>query len=289
MVYIGFAVLFLLITVIAVAVGVVTKNSVSYLVAVGAFVVLLVVTGFNSVTSVGARNVGIQTAFGRYQGNLDNGLQIIAPWSEHEDFSTQVQFLDLDGEKWEDGAPVTFEGGGRGAIFATPRWRINEDSAGDLWKKYKNFDNVRDQLVLSSAKDSFRAVVKDYTPNEALTQTRAIAQKVKEDLAQNLADDGILIDSVSIRDVKLDDRSQASLDKIVQANNDIERAKAEQERAKIDSETAKLREKTGSLKPEALQRYCLDVVNNWDVKKNGSLPAGFNCNGGSVPFTVTNK
>lgn len=286
--YIVIAAILLLVLAGAIVFAKFARNKVGYAVAVGAGVLLIIVTAFNSVTSVGARNVGIQTAFGRYQGTLDNGLQIVAPWSEHEDFSTQVQFLDLDGAKWTDGAPVTFKGGGSGAIFATPRWRINENSAGDLWKKYKNFDNVRDQLVLSSAKDSFRAVVKDYTPNEALTMTREIASKVKADLAANLADDGILIDSVSIRDVKLDERSQASLDKIVQANNDIERAKAEQQRAKIDSETAKLREKTGSLKPEALQRYCLDVVNNWDVKKNGSLPAGFNCNS-QIPFTVTDK
>ncbi|QQV92485.1 band-7-like membrane protein [Streptomyces phage MeganTheeKilla] len=291
--YIVFASIFVLIGLIALGVGFAARNEPgvrrgAFGVTAGMFVLLLVVTAFNSVTSVGARNVGIQTAFGRYQGTLDNGLQIIAPWSEHEDFSTQIQYLDLDGEKDSDGAEVTFAGGGRGVVMATPRWYINEKDAGQLWKKYKNFDNVRDQLVRSSAKASFRDVVKDYAPNEALVQTGKIANEVKANLQASLADDGVKIDSISIRTIRLDGRSQQSLDKIVQANNDIERAKAEQERAKIDAETAKIREKTGALKPEALQRYCLDVVNNWDVKKNGSLPAGFNCNS-SVPFTVTNK
>ncbi|AZU97195.1 band-7-like membrane protein [Streptomyces phage Emma1919] len=291
--YIVFASIFVLIGLIALGVGFAARNEPgvrrgAFGVTAGMFVLLLVVTAFNSVTSVGARNVGIQTAFGRYQGTLDNGLQIIAPWSEHEDFSTQIQYLDLDGDKDSDGAEVTFAGGGRGVVMATPRWYINEKDAGQLWKKYKNFDNVRDQLVQSSAKASFRDVVKDYAPNEALVQTGKIANEVKANLEASLADDGVKIDSISIRTIRLDGRSQQSLDKIVQANNDIERAKAEQERAKIDAETAKIREKTGALKPEALQRYCLDVVNNWDVKKNGSLPAGFNCNS-SVPFTVTNK
>ncbi|WMI33515.1 band-7-like membrane protein [Streptomyces phage Kenrey] len=291
--YIVFASIFVLIGLIALGVGFAARNEPgvrrgAFGVTAGMFVLLLVVTAFNSVTSVGARNVGIQTAFGRYQGTLDNGLQIIAPWSEHEDFSTQIQYLDLDGEKDSDGAEVTFAGGGRGVVMATPRWYIDEQDAGQLWKKYKNFDNVRDQLVQSSAKASFRDVVKDYAPNEALVQTGKIADEVKANLQASLADDGVKIDSISIRTIRLDGRSQQSLDKIVQANNDIERAKAEQERAKIDAETAKIREKTGALKPEALQRYCLDVVNNWDVKKNGSLPAGFNCNS-SVPFTVTNK
>ncbi|QBP30922.1 band-7-like membrane protein [Streptomyces phage EGole] len=289
MTYLVIAGLLLLVLLVAVAFSAVTKQKGGYLVAVGVGLLLAVFTLFNSVTSVGARNVGIQTAFGRYQGNLDNGLQVIAPWSEHEDFSTQVQYLDLDGEKWDEGATVTFDGGGRGVVYATPRWRINEGMAGELWKKYKNFDNVRDQLVKSSAKDSFRAVLTEYTPNDARTKVREVAAKVQSDLASSLKDDGIIIDSISIKDIKLDDRTQSSLDKIVQANNDIERSKSEQERAKIDAETAKIREKTGALKPEALQRYCLEVVNNWDVKKNGNLPAGFNCNGSNVPFTVTNK
>ena len=92
-----------------------------------------------------------------------------------------------------------------------------------------------------------------------------------------------------MKGISLDDRSQASLDKIVTANNDIERAKAEQLRAKIDAETAKIREQGGSLAPAALQRYCLEVVNNWNVNQNGPLPAGFTCGGGANPFVITNK
>jgi regulator of protease activity HflC (stomatin/prohibitin superfamily) len=291
--YIVFASIFVLIGLIALGVGFAARNEPgvrrgAFGVTAGMVVLLLVVTAFNSVTSVGARNVGIQTAFGRYQGTLDNGLQIIAPWSEHEDFSTQIQYLDLDGDKDSDGAEVTFAGGGRGVVMATPRWYIDEKDAGQLWKKYKNFDNVRDQLVQSSAKASFRDVVKDYAPNEALVQTGKIADEVKTNLEAALADDGVKIDSISIRTIRLDERSQQSLDKIVQANNDIERAKAEQERAKIDAETLKIREKAGTLSQYGQSDKCLTMMDKWDVKKNGPLPAGFNCNSG-VPFTVTNK
>jgi regulator of protease activity HflC (stomatin/prohibitin superfamily) len=255
--------------------------------AVAATVVLAILSVGFSVTTVGARSVGIQTAFGKYQNTLDNGLQFVAPWSSVEEFSKQVQYLDLDGNN--DAVKVTFKGGGGGTVDATPRWRINEDSAENLWKKYKTFDNVRDQLVNSSAKDSIRVVVSKYTPNEARDgeNLRPIAEAVKADLNKSLADDGIVIDSVSIKGINLDARSQASLDKIVAANNDIERARAEQERAKIDAETAKIREASGSLSDEALRRYCLEVVNSWDVKKNGNLPAGWTCSDSSSPFVVT--
>lgn len=58
-------------------------------------------------------------------------------------------------------------------------------------------------------------------------------------------------------------------------------ARAEQERARIDNETAKLREQSGALSPAANQRFCLDIVNAWDVSKNGPLPATFNCGMGN--------
>lgn len=292
--YIGFASFFVLVALVSLGVGLSAKNERgvrkgAYGVTAAMVLLLVIVTAFNSVTKVDARNVGIQTAFGRYQGQLDNGLQIIAPWSEHEDFSTMIQYLDLDGDKWADGAPVTFAGGGRGVVYATPRWYIDKEDAGELWKKYKTLDNVSERLVRSSVKDSFRAVMTEYTPNDARANVREITQKVEADLTQTLQDDGIKISSISIRDIQLDDRTQASLDKIVQANNDIERAKAEQERAKIDAETLKIKQKAGNLTEGGLTDKCLTVMDKWDVKKNGNLPAGFSCNGVGVPFTVTNK
>jgi len=261
-------------------------------VAGGSLAVLVIFSLALSITTVNARAVGIQTAFGKYQDTLDNGLQLTAPWSEVEQFSTQVQYLDLDdtdGDK--DAVTVTFKGGGSGTVSLTPRWRIDENGAENLWKKYRTFDKVRDQLVNSSAKDSVRVVVSKYTPNEARDgeNLRPIAEAIQADLAKSLKDDGVIIDSVSVKNVALDSKTQASLDKIVQANNDIERAKAEQERAKIDAETAKIRERGGSLSPEALTRYYLEVVNSWDKNKNGNLPAGFTCTGSGAPFVVTNK
>ncbi|AYB70975.1 band-7-like membrane protein [Streptomyces phage Yaboi] len=287
--YLIFAVIFTLLTVGGIGLYLFTKDKGSLLVGAVGGMVLIGGSFLWSITVVDSRSVGIQTSFNRYQGTLDSGFQLTAPWSEHEDFTTRIQYLDLDGEKWEDGAPVTFKGGGRGVVFATPRWKIDEESAGKLWNKYKTFDNVRDQLVRSSVKDSFRAVLTDYTPNEARENVREITREVEKDLATTLTDDGIKIDSISIKDIKLDERTQSSLDKIVQANNDIERARAEQERAKIDAETLKIKEKAGNLTEGGLMDKCLTMMDKWDVKKNGNLPAGFSCNGSGAPFTVTNK
>lgn len=251
-------------------------------VAAGALLLFGVLTVACAATTVAPRSVGIQTAFGRYQDTLQPGLQWTAPWSSVEEFSTQVQPLDLNGAN-KSSVDVNYKGGGKGNVDAVVRWRIDEKNAEALWRKYRTFDNVRDQLVTSSAKDSVRVVTGNYLPNDARAgeNLRKITADVMGDLANTLRFDGIRIDSVSTTGVFLDPATQQSLERIITANNEIEKAKADKTRAGIENETAKLRQQSGALSKQALERYCYDVTNNWDVNKNGPLPATWNCGGGS--------
>lgn len=255
--------------------------------------VLMIVTAAFSATTVSARAVGIQTSFGRYQGTLPNGFHMTAPWSGVEEFSTQVQWLELNGAKDNNvgGTQVNYQGGGKGVVDATIRWRINPDNADDLWRKYRTFEAVRDQLVQSASRDSIRVIVGAYAPNDARAgeNLRKITGAVQTDLGGQLKDDGIQIDSVSVTGVFLDDVTQRSIEQIVQAENAVKKAEADKQRAIIDNETANLRAKSASLGAGALQRYCLDVTNSWDQSKNGPLPATWNCFAAQQPSVVVGR
>lgn len=239
---------------------------------------LVVFTLFCSITTVDARAVGIQTGFGRYYSTMDNGLHFKAPWTKVEEFTTTLQQADLEGKQ---GVDVTFKGGGSGKVNATFRWSISDDQSDSgakaLWEKYRTFENVSSMLVYRDGKDAVLNVANDYTPNEARTQQDVIAREIKKNMEKRLSRYGIVIDSVSVQSVPLDAKTQASLDKVVASQNDVDRAKADRERAKIDNETAELRRKSGALSPEANQRYCLDVLNNWSANNNGTPPATLNC------------
>jgi regulator of protease activity HflC (stomatin/prohibitin superfamily) len=250
--------------------------------------VLLLLTFFCSVATIGARSLGVETAFGKYHGTVNSGWHFKAPYASIEQFSTRVQYLHLEGDTL---VPITYKGGGGGSVRATVRWRITESGAKNLWQKYRSFDNVRDNLLVSASKDSFRVILGNYAPNDAIAgeNLRPISEAVQQDLDQTLRTDGIVVDSISIQHVALDPNSQAGLNQVVKANADIQRAKVEQQRAIIDAKTAEIRRQGGTLTPDALTRYCLEVVNAWDVHKNGPLPAGFTCFGAGNPFVVTNK
>ncbi len=305
MTFIIIAVILLLIFGVGLLVGIFGKMVGGFLTAGAAAVVLVLFTGFMSFTTVDARAVGIQTSFGRYTDTLNSGAQFIAPWSDVEEFSTLLQSTDLnDLDGTNNSVYVTFSspanvndkdakavaGGGNGNISAIIRWGINpsQDSKGAkaLWESYKTFPKVSNDLVLSMSQDKLSDVANDFPAGEAAVNQNGIGDETKKRLTAALEKYGIIIDSVSVKRVALDAKTQASLDNIVAAQNDIRKASLNQERAKIDNETAKLREQSGSLTPAANARFCLDIVNAWDFKQNGPLPATFNCGLGSANSQV---
>ena len=252
------------------------------------FAILVAFTLAMSVTTVSPRAVAVQTSFGRYVNTLDSGFHWIAPWSQTEEFTRILQPAHFAGKNGS--IPINLVGGGRGSTDLVVQWQISEskDGAKELWMQYKEFDSVRDNLVDNQARNVAREVLGSYEPVQAIAGDNLpkINDKIKAVLQERVQDYGVIIRSVSVTNVALDQRTQESLNKIVEANANITRAKAEQERAQIDANTVEIRDKQGALSPEANQRYCLDVVNAWDASKGGPLPAGFTCNVGA-PFVVT--
>lgn len=281
MFYIVTATILLILSVLVILARKATKNAPDGIPAGATFIlpaILVAFTLFFSFTTVDARAVGIQTGFGRYYSTMDNGLHFKAPWTKVEEFKTLIQTTDLEGDQK---VRVTFKGGGGGDINATFRWSIKDDQSNNgakaLWEKYRTFDAVANSLVHRDGKDAILNVANDYTANDARTKQDVIGKEIEDRLEARLEQYGIIVDSVSVTSMDLDSKTQSSLDKVVSAQNDVERAKADKERAKIDNETIELREKSGALSPEANQRYCLEIANNWSITNNGPMPATFDC------------
>lgn len=278
-----------------------STRTAGFAVGLGSFLLLIIVTLISSATIVDARSVAIQTSFGQYTATLRPGLNWTAPWSQAESFSTLLQATDLndfDDDKGdavvvsfsaprdeENPAAKALAGGGNGTISAIVNWQISdqsgEDGAKALWAKYRTFDAVSTQLVKTKAQDTISDVANDLPANEATVNQTAIGEKVKQRLGDLLKPYGIVVQDVSIRRIVLDPASAASLQKIIDAINKTAAAREEAKAAAIQNQILTDRQKAGALEQKANDRYCLDIVNSWDVAKNGPLPATFNCGLGS--------
>jgi len=298
----GFIVFFAILAVIALvgtAFAFLANRGVGILAGIVSLLVLAGVTLFSSATMVDHREVAVVTAFGKYEKTISTGgLHWTKPWAAVEKFDQTIQTGEVvdvsvsfsDGGN-EDGLAEI--GGGKGFIDATVRWQVSKDQENNgakaLWEKYRTFDTVRDSLVTRSARDTVIETANAYPAATAIISQNEIAQTVQDRLTEQLAPYGITVDSVSIPAIDLDPGTQAAVDKLFTTQQDIKRAQNEQLRAEIDAETVEIREQSGALSNAANQRFCLDLVNAWDVNKNGPLPATFNCNfGGNNSEVIVN-
>lgn len=237
-------------------------------------------------THVGSREVGIVTSLSKYDQTVGPGWHFTKPWSSVERFTTRIQTTDLAG------VPVTLKAetkdapGATAKVTARIRWHIAEannegEAARDLWFKYRNFDTVTKQLVRPEAQTSTREAMGDYTPKAAKDghNIRLVGRAVYDNLRKAISDDGIVIDSVSVTDVDLDDTVEKRLRDAVAAEGDLARARIATERAKEEARANAARQT--SLTREALIQQCLEVTDGWDVSKSGPLPAVWTCVGGS--------
>lgn len=266
---------------------------------VGVLAMALATLAFSAI-KVDHREVAIVTSLGKYDSTISvGGLTLIKPWANAERFDQTIQTVELTdiSVSFTDGSDndeLQEIGGGKGLLDGTVRWQISKDQenngARSLWEKYRTFDAVNSSLVTRASRDAFIDVANDYPAGVAIISQDQIGKKVADKLTEELAPYGIVIDSVSVPAIDLDAGTQAAVDRIFTTQQDIQRAENEQIRAQIDAETVKIREAEGALSPAANQRFCLDLVNNWDVAKNGQLPATFNCNlGGTDPQVIVSS
>lgn len=241
---------------------------------------LLVLTLVCSFARIGPREVGIETALGKYSRTLGPGWQPKAPWASVEAFSTQLQRTELD-------APVAFAESGGGTQHAVVQWKITGAEAEQLWQRYKEFDNVQAMLVDPAAKQAIGDVLAGYTPAESRAEGAGekIRAAVHERLEKSLAEYGVELDSVAMPPTGLDDTAQDAYNRVVEAKANVERADERVQQAKLDAEADKAR--NAELTPENLVSECLNVTNNWNDDKNGPLPASWNCLGGQGTTLVT--
>lgn len=257
-----------------------------------ALVAFLLVFAFSSFTNTSARTVGIVTEFGKATGTVSPGFNTVAPWAEVTEFPTSNQTLDLDAtdnteEHKANPVVIKFLGGGEGDVNVNITWQVqNDDKAVQLWNNWKDFELVKSNVVNPRGQSAVAEVFGALKPEEA-TDGAKIPQynkAVQDKLNAMLASSGITVENVSIKRINVSAAIQERINKQVEALADQQTATTKQGTAKIEAETNNISKQ--QLDPNVLAKMCYDVTNNWNVAKNGPLPANWSCAGGTLPMTI---
>jgi len=250
-----------------------------------AFAVLgLILLGTSCVTQVTTKNVGVVTSFGRPVGALGNGLHLKAPWHKVTEFDAAVQ-TDSHKGKDTDSTCTDIRIGNQSVacVDNSVRWRIVQDSADDLYRDYREFENVRDSLVTRELDAALNEVFAAYDPLAGVDTNGASTAPTLDELSDQVTarlrekvGTQVEILSVIIPLVSFDKTTQ---DKINDYQAELANTRiARQKQQTADAQAEANRKLSGSVSndPNVLVSRCFDILAEM-VNAKEPVPAGFTC------------
>ena len=248
-------------------------------VAAGAGLLAIGATLLSSLTIVQARDVGVNVAFGKPVQVYDNGLHWKSPWSTVEILDGAVQNDIYSGES---SVRVRLGNNSIATADTSIQWRLKTDDAMNIYKDYRNFDNIRSNLVDRNFRAALNEVMADYNPLDPEEMARggadltAIATEVQEKMEEKI---GLQIEvrAVNITLINFDEATQTRIDELQSEIARTRIAEQKKETSTAEAESNKILEQ--SISEEVLISKCLDIV-----EESGQSPIG--CFPGSSPQTV---
>ncbi len=210
---------------------------------------------FSCVAIVPANSVGIPVRFGEVGESLDSGLHWVGPFTGVSTFSTRLQESVMSGDPTEgdrqvdDAIDVISLGGGLLNMDVAVRYRVDPEQAPQLYLTIGNMEQIRDRIVRPDTRTVVREVYAGYEPLDIYGPNRGeTSNVVQEALAARLARNGIVLESFSVRAIRLDPLLQERLNAELAAIAEAEVVLAQRETAITAAETAR---QTAELAAEA--------------------------------------
>src|SRR5689334_21316161 len=271
------AILLVIVTVIALLMRATSKSEAASswatrtAVIAGGLLVFVLILG--STTIVSTRNIGVVTTFGRPSGTLTNGLHVKAPWQSVTEMNGTIQIDNHTGE-----AATTVRLGNNSTAFVdnSVRWRIQPAAADELFLDYRDFENVRDNLVTRELRAALNEVFADFDPlapeNSDGANVQALGDKVADKLRAKV---GAQIEIINVI-VPLVNYDEATQSRINALNVEKANTRVAEQRAKTAAAEAKANEVLAasvSNDPNVLVSKCLDAAREAHISPLGCWPA----------------
>lgn len=200
------------------------------------------------------------------------------PWQEAIDFDVKNQLAVFlgDGSQQYNGSPtngpqITFadKDGVSGNMDLVVLYSIKPEYVVALVEDYANQDDFRTKVIEQDIRSVPRDIPGRFTTIQMLTDRPAVASAIRSALETEWKDKGVVIEDVSIQEVRYSDAVKNRFEEAQNAQTEVVKANAELEKAKIDAQqkvalaTAEAeanRILTESLTPQVLQQRYYDVL-----------------------------
>ncbi|SHX05744.1 putative alanine and valine rich protein [Mycobacteroides abscessus subsp. abscessus] len=224
--------------------------------------VLALVFGiFASITTVGTRQIGIETTFGRPNGStLSNGLHFKAPWANVTEMDGAIQ---IDQHKDTNRIKVRLGNSSTADADVSVRWQIKQEATPELFVQYKTFDNVRTNLVTRNLQVALNEVFATFDPlapkNLDKSPLPELSDQARKILAEKVGTQVEILD-VAVPTIDYDEGTEAKINQINQARAATSVALQDQQTALAQADANKKLADSVSHDPNVLVSKCLDIA-----------------------------
>lgn len=235
--------------------------------AVGALVLIALITLFTSMESIGTGKVGVVTQYGKVTGReLTEGLSWIAPWGVQTvtEYDTKTQKVQSDATaSTKDLQDVN------ATVVLT--YNLNRGKVSEVHQNVgKDFQAIE---IDPQVQEAFKAVSAKFTASELITNRAEVKADVVANLKERVEKNGRYnIQDVAITEFKFSVAFNQAIESVQIANQNIAKARQELETTKVEAEkkvaaaqaeaeAQRLQQQT--LTPEILQQQ---AINKWDGK-----------------------
>ncbi len=246
------------------------------------FVILFIFSVmFGSIlVSVGAGEVGVKfNQFGGVESDeLGEGLHVVMPWVSVTKYSVRSEVYTMsaqpsEGERVGDDqiTALTSEGLMLG-MDMTVRYRLISEDASDVHQTLGT--GYSEKIIRPTIKSVIREVVSKHTAMEVYGEERQlVASEMVTILEAALFDDGIIVEEVLLRNVKLPDRVSTAIEEKLQADQDAQRMVFVKQKEQLEAER-KVIEATGIADATVIaatgEAEALRIINQ-EIAKNPDL------------------
>jgi regulator of protease activity HflC (stomatin/prohibitin superfamily) len=195
---------------------------------------LILVVLLSSFTVIPVNTVGIK--FNQFTGVsedvLSEGLKFKTPFDTVYKISTEVQTKTV----------ANVAGQTKDAQYITMtmdiKYRVSPVSAFEVFKQFKNLDNVNESLLAPLVQRAIEEVTTKYNVIDILGEERNnIYTQIEKVLSEKLAASGINLFSLVLVDTDAGNAIETAIEQEAVAKKAVETAKQSQEKARIESET----------------------------------------------------
>ena len=216
-------------------IDVTSGGAVVKLLGLGFLAFLVVIALFASVARVESGHVGVLTLFGRVTGEvLPEGLHLVNPFKVNHELSIRTQEL-------KESASVPSSEGLVMNLDTSLIFHLNPEKASDVYQKIgPNYVIV---LIEPNLRAAIREATASHTANALYSGEREmVANQIRDQLSSLLAQRGVVIESILLRDIQLPQTLKSSIEAKQQAEQEalamnfrLQKEKQEAERKRIEA------------------------------------------------------